>query len=113
MQPKELMELAAKAVGLNYCHATGFACRPNGEPPKPWNPWENSGDALDLAADLGMLVSPDPQSNVVARIHNPERIGVVLYVDENNNCVRSTTRRAIVNLAAKLACKMGHGEWRS
>lgn len=111
MQPKELIELAAKAVGLNYCHATGFACRPDGEPPKPWNPWENSGDAFELGVSLRIIHHSDGDVAIAQSAESEHE--VALSISDNDNDPIVATRRAIIHVAAKLACKMGHGEWRS
>lgn len=65
MNDRELLELAAKAAGINL----DLTLRPDGNPlgcserglaidtvPGWWNPLTNSGDALDLAVKLGLLV---------------------------------------------------------
>lgn len=55
---RELLELAAKAAGIESLYWTqyGHKCfQCNGKIQKPWNPLEDDGDALRLAVSLGLL----------------------------------------------------------
>jgi len=97
MTDRELLELAAKALGLTY---TGEAV------PEPeiaagllkcgWNPLVNDGDALRLAVGLRMRVAP----------------GQVDWIDGEwggafeDNDDYAATRRAIVRAAAEIGRAM-------
>jgi hypothetical protein len=99
---KELLELAAKAVGIQL----DFTVRGD-HPPyyinergghSSWNPLENNDDAFKLSIDLDMGVSQEPMAAVAIR-GNVEKIE--LY--ENHPYRWSATRRAIVRVAADVA----------
>lgn len=105
MQPKELNELAAKALGLNYCHASGFACRPNGEPPFPWNPWENNGDAFAASVELGIIHHSGEGMAEAVRLVQKELRCILSLADNDNDPVKAT-RRAIVHVAAKVGAEL-------
>lgn len=61
MTDRELLELAAKAAGIKYTIKDGvFVAHGNkNEPPIPWNPLEDDGDALQLACKLALVVYCD------------------------------------------------------
>lgn len=58
MTDKELLELAAKAAGINVvCFDTERnALKINGGSPSRWNPLTDDGDALRLAVKLGLSI---------------------------------------------------------
>lgn len=62
MTDRELLELAAKAAGLDYIKdcvwiENGFYSPLNHHERVEWNPLENDGDAFRLAARLGIDVT--------------------------------------------------------
>jgi hypothetical protein len=106
MDDRELLELAAKAAGIEVFtgrfgskHALLIDAGLNGY--VPWNPLTDDGDALRLAVELGMLVnvcieaSPHNQSYAVTD-------GRQAMVEAHNRDKFSATRRAIVRAAAEI-----------
>jgi hypothetical protein len=114
---KELLELAAKAAGIEVwfsrmsdgkggviepCHRTL-----NGET-VVWNPLDDDGDALRLAVKLEMTIDTDYNGGVVAGNINigfdePE-YGYQEGMGKKD--LYAATRRAIVQTAAKVGRKM-------
>lgn len=100
---KELLELAAKAYGIEVVHM----CDPveSGETGsdffhadgKYWNPLTDDGDALRLAVKLGLAISVSiPLDGVMVGTHTEaaeEQLGNDPY---------AATRRAIVRAAAEI-----------
>lgn len=81
MTDRELLELAAKAAGLNVGTDEGSY-----DDLKWWNPLTNDGDALRLAVKLGIDVSK----------------AQLVYYDKTSNDPYAATRRAIVRTAAEI-----------
>lgn len=97
MNDRELMELAAKAVGLRIIAWTsGGLAVLDGE--RYWQPLERDGDALRLAVKLGIAVWRDED---------------VLYVNHAGEPLvgdpYAATRRAIVKAAADMATTITEG----
>ena len=107
MIDKELLELAAKAAGVEY------QCADDGEIIEylggglqlafgggKWNPLADDGDALRLAVKLSLLVLPYPEDNAVriTRIDQPDTI--VSFGAPSDPC--AATRQAIVRAAAEI-----------
>ena len=115
MNDRELLELAAKAAGVEVwfprmadgnggviepCHTTR-----NGET-QVWNPLTDDGDALRLAVKLGLDVCIDsrqekePHTHVLGfrDDHTAETVGTI----ENHGDPYTATRRAIVRAAAEI-----------
>ena len=103
MNDRESLELAAKAAGIEWDEFT-LDC---------WNPLISDGDALQLAVNLGVCVTPypifvKPKHSVIAKIYEShldlERglstaIEIIeLYKDDQY----AATRRAIVRAAAEI-----------
>lgn len=117
MTDKELLELAAKAAGIDGTYENNFGfdgiiAREVGCSDFPWNPLRNDGQALRLAVKLGISTLPypvykqDDRHSVVAkqrrsgdlmRESNPTEV-IELY----NNDPYAATRRAIVRAAAEI-----------
>lgn len=105
MTDRELLELAAKAAGieLKWHHSDGDAyARRNGEYWACWNPLTDDGDALRLAVKLKMKlehysVTSKGQDRVSANNASP-----VAYEDDSY----TATRRAIVCAAAEVGRAM-------
>jgi hypothetical protein len=102
---RELLELAAKAAGIDAkwraydaFHLYPMAL-PNGQ---AWNPLTDDGDALRLAVKLGMTVTQHPHaaSAQVGKVDCTE-----LFQDRSLpfDVLCESTRRAIVRAAAQLA----------
>jgi hypothetical protein len=97
MTDKELLELAAKASGMEPP-----LFWEDGKPIYPWNPLTNDGDALRLAVKLSMKVyvgEAYPWDKDCADYSH--RFGACVDEDENNDPY-AATRRAIVRAAAEI-----------
>jgi hypothetical protein len=106
MTDRELLELAAKAVGLlcaqahdddHGCEVTHFI---EGKGRCIWSPLTDDGDALRLAVKLGLLVDADieeGESDVIA-------LGVSAREPHGHNPC-AATRRAIVRAAAAIGAQ--------
>ncbi len=91
MTDRELLELAAKAAGMNHLWVVEI----DGLDPK-WNPLTDDGDALRLAVKLDIWIHPGEGPEVV------EVVGLAavrLAADADRN---AATRRAIVRAAAAI-----------
>jgi len=105
MSDRELLELAAKAAGIETFRtsAGNLVTDNNG---KSWNPLTDDGDALRLAVKLGLQVEIDG--------HNKREFVVVRTSEYNPIEIRQTknlgaeqaTRRAIVRAAAEIGRAM-------
>ncbi len=97
MTDKELLELAAKAAGIEIewyapnVEVWDFAQVPN------WNPLTDDGDALRLAVKLELEIF---FTVVNVRVSNRERKYVL--AENKNNDPYVATRRAIVTAAAEI-----------
>ncbi|MEH3454065.1 hypothetical protein [Phytobacter diazotrophicus] len=108
MTDRELLELAANAIGGEYrMDAFGgmyLAFKPkwNGV---SWNPLENDGDALRLAVKLGIEIHPDRQVSEIQTAFCVQRgsrlVGLNNYEEFGSNEM-AATRRAIVRAAAEI-----------
>ena len=100
MTDRELLELAAKAAGVE--HPGGEHCV-NGpalwdiDGKRWWRPLANDGDALRLAVQLGFVVEP---GKCWHSHHGPAFCEDVLMG------VMAATRRAIVRAAAEIGAQM-------
>lgn len=111
---RELLELAAKAVGLPECGWMGpaFMYVDNNQF-KDWNPLEDDGDALRLAVKLGQLF-PCFTLGIFNRAVFPHAAASIVlpngdntYVEQDDNAdMAETTRRAIVRAAAEIGKSM-------
>lgn len=115
MTDRELLEMAAKAAGVNGWWSGGdycYAYNNNPNVPVPWNPLTDDGDALRLAVKLGISLLPypvyaeDARHSVIAkqrrkgdllRESNPTEVQEIY-----NNDPYAATRRAIVRAAAEI-----------
>lgn len=96
MTDRELLEAAAKAIGLKlrYNYLGGRDAN------QPWDPLEDDGDALRLAVKLNIVVVRYPADRIVSA--NSEEIA---YDDSKfgGDCdPYAATRRAIVRAAAAI-----------
>jgi len=96
MNDKELLELAAKAAGVeDEMLLFGW-----------WNPLTDDGDALRLAVKLHLIVGVYGSYASVAGTYTPDGHEVpdeiVVYHSSTNNDPFAATRRAIVRAAAEI-----------
>lgn len=109
MTDRELLEKAAKAVGLrisNYLSTGGLSvCSDTRRSPHNWNPLTDDGDALRLAVKLELHIgkSAIAPSRYAAR-HDLELPGNGFYEQEGTDPY-AATRRAIVRAAAAIGEK--------
>ena len=109
MTDRELLELAAKAAGIEIAwhkwvidpKATGGCCFALVGTYTYWNPLTDDGDALRLAVKLNMGISipvwKRPRADVVTF-----RNSLVNAVEEHETDPIAATRRAIVRAAAEI-----------
>lgn len=111
MTDRELLELAAKAAGVDSRRL------PHAWPVRfdddQWNPLEDDGDALRLAVTVGLAVIPypiyaKPKHSVIAKQYS-ESLAVFRGDSDAIECVEiygddpyAATRRAIVRAAAEI-----------
>ena len=95
MNDKTLLELAAKAAGIELVDIKQRSDNPYSVASgKPWNPLTDDGDALRLAVKLGMDIG-----HVAGQVYANDVF--LFYCDYNHDpCV--ATRRAIVRAAAEV-----------
>ena len=87
MNDRELLELAAKAVGMRWSYDLNK---------EVWNPLRSDGDALRLAVKLQMCI--DIVGNRVMAVSPVEGSSVEIYCKDQF----AATRNAIVQCAAKI-----------
>jgi len=98
MTDKELLELAAKAAGVDHRRLPD--AWPDRFDDDQWNPLIDDGDALRLAVKLNLLVHCETLAYTHAMqedIHVTEHIGNDLKGD-----IYAATRRAITRAAAEI-----------
>ena len=107
MTDKELLELAAKAAGIELLFeemkdgGTYYYYKIPGDT-QGWNPLNSDSDAMRLAVKLKLIVdigcgyteARDPE-------HDPEPIRAMEYLNDHDNPY-AATRRAIVRAAAEI-----------
>lgn len=98
MIDRELLELAAKAAGIEWiyeeCDIFYLA-----NPLRPWNPLTDDGDALRLAVKLRIHVRHFP-NDVEAQVERGYWRGY--WREDNGDEPYAATRRAIVRAAAEI-----------
>ncbi|EON13113.1 hypothetical protein [Pandoraea sp. SD6-2] len=104
MTDRELLELAAKAAGIegswwgqDFC----YAYNGNLNIPVPWRPLTDDGDALRLAVKLGLEIQIRRQDTEVWVC--PAREDEPLVREQFNRDEYAATRRAIVRAASQAA----------
>lgn len=102
---KELLELAAKAVGIETNKAGGvnqtYCYDRRDGVYKRWDPLADDGDALRLAVDLDMDVSLSSRDKEVTAF-TLSCGAVSSYTEAYGNDKHAATRRAIVRAAAAI-----------
>lgn len=113
MNDRQLLELAAKANGgLVYVNGLGWIHEDDGgDRGSWWNPLADDGDALRLAIELGISITPypvysEPKHSVIVKrcrhgdmMREPNPTEVVESYDKDPV---AATRRAIVRAAAEI-----------
>lgn len=102
MTDKELLELAAKAVGVIYKYYSepeGLVINDDQWPLIAWNPLTDDGDALRLAVKLGLHPKVDYSNDVVFCEFTKDGDEVT---EGLLNDPYAATRRAIVRAAAEI-----------
>lgn len=97
---RELLELAAKAAGLDawWCEPFGYVLL-RSEGNRAWRPLDDDGDALRLAVKLNMCVSIHDQNCMACA-----QTGTIQTID--GIPTEEATRRAIVRAAAEIGRSM-------
>ena len=109
MTDRELLELAAKAAGINIFDWTpGGQPTTNGKYTGIWNPITDDGDALRLAVDLRMEIDHNHAADQVlwvsVRAAGQRPCSIEEFEDDEHR--RSATRRAITRAAADIGRSM-------
>jgi hypothetical protein len=106
MADRELLELAAKAAGIQLWHEDVFT---NGLTQKVskngvlrWNPLTDDGDALRLAVALDMIFQVAGGMTTIARVFSAH----VSVFELHGSDPFAATRRAIVRAAAEIGKAM-------
>ena len=104
MTDRELLELAAKAAGKKVLwiegvprDCTGMHPAGNALAAPAWNPRDHSGDAMELAVQLGMNIIVLREGGCIVKVDG------VYRAEELDDDPLVATRRAIVRAAAVLA----------
>ena len=106
MTDKELLELAAKAVGYEVLDWYGERyTTQDGDHLFPWNPLKDDGDALRLAIKLGISILSGTYK-VVCEIIPQEDSGNIAVHEQYGSDEYAATRRAIVRAAAEIGMDM-------
>lgn len=108
MTDRELLELAAKAAGIEiYFDEDGGSYRVKASGNRNyWNPLLFDGDALRLAVQLGLNVIGNSESTVTVRAGKNPDVSEVFVQLQRTDDPYAATRRAIVRAAAELARSM-------
>ena len=108
MIDRELLELAARAVGIEgYIHEwiNGPEFIIPGDNPVTWNPLANDGDAFRMAVKLQFAVKTGTDFST---IYSSELGGMwcMDHKEPNNDDPYAATRRAVVRAAAEIGKAM-------
>jgi len=123
MNDRELLELAAKAAGLDsaaemYGWCESGALLDRNDPPEVWNPLTDDADALRLAVALGLSLVPypiygNPKHSVIAKRYDHARYlrdeaeePQIEEVQVYGGDPYAATRRAITRAAAEIGRQM-------
>ena len=108
MNDRELLEMAAKAMGLalRYNYIGGRDAN------QPWDPLTDDGDALRLAVYLGIEIFPDLEVGDVSTAYSYHEDGKLVGnntyedFDDHQGDAMSAARWAIVRAAAEIGKAM-------
>jgi hypothetical protein len=104
MTDRELLELAAKAAGLEITtrFGDGFRARIGKHDNfEHWNPLTDDGDALRLAVSLGISIEPFSSCDGSAASYTATATGGI-FEEPHNGDPYAATRRAITRAAAAI-----------
>ncbi|MCS9380872.1 hypothetical protein N1E52_26745 [Pseudomonas aeruginosa] len=106
MNDRELLELAARAAGIDPVLAEPINFSTGVE--YYWNPRDDDGDALRLAVRLGLVVTPDRDNQRTLVSNSAGHEYCAIYWDKLGEM--AATRLAITEAAAEIGKSMGGGE---
>ena len=114
MNDRELLELAAKAAGIEYlgyqpeCSYRVTGIGDTGAPLlESWNPLTDDGDALRLAVKLGKAIEfYFYKGAVIAKYQTRDGVGYKWLKEDAEDDPYAATRRAIVRAAAEIGKEM-------
>lgn len=101
MTDRELLELAAKAAGIEVYWCDSNSCFWLADESDSFVPLDHDGDALRLAVKLGFIVDTH---GMYVRVSFP--FGENLAMETHNSDPYAATRRAIVRAAAEIGKEM-------
>ena len=107
MTDRELLELAAKAAGIEGVISVDHKFIWTKNATERWNPLQDDGDALRLAVKLNLVVHPQEKCCYVYL--SPESLlgfSGVSALEMNKGDPYAVTRRAIVSAAAEIGKAM-------
>ena len=104
MTDRELLELAAKAAGYEYAKHGGYIVVDG--IPGNWNPIKDDGDALRLAATLGIDIEWRADGRVAAYRHANANGYCFTAFESSREDRAANVRRAIVRAAAEIGRSM-------
>jgi len=105
---RELLELAAKAAGID-AHVTEWSSTvedDEGDYLKPWNPLTDDGDALRLAVKLHINIEIWDTDNLIRTNIYIKNLGHGNFQERYTTDPLAATRRAIVRAAAEIGRNM-------
>lgn len=105
MNDKQMLELAAKAVGVDVWFDANGYCRKVRGSCDIWNPLTDDGDALRLAVKLKM--SLDLFDEYIAAGYTPNDNECLQIEEPHENAPMQATRRAITRAAAEIGRALG------
>ena len=108
MTDREMLELAAKAAGIEHLSGEYYVSGPelwDIERKRWWRPLTNDGDALRLAAKLSMRIDTCVNTGCAAR-YGIDCENVIYVGISSDNDLLKATRRAIVRAAAQIGAQM-------
>jgi len=118
MNDRELLELAAKAVGIKVFWGHPGSCQNSSEKlyrelvgrimytAPEWNPLTDDGDALRLAESLGLTICMNGSGTVSASDDYDKTVFATQSINECSGNRLTATRRAVVRAAAEIGRKM-------
>ena len=104
MTDRELLELAAKAAGIEYAHIDGYGAILYSEHPRYWNPITDDGDALRLAVKLKIPIQFPDWTDMTRTWGSKDCLDV--FDEPHDKDPLAATRRAVVCAAAEIGRNM-------
>jgi hypothetical protein len=102
MTDKELLELAAKAIGPELWFFDSLSYLDGASQDRMLDPLEINGDAFFLAVELGIDINFYPSSDEVAAVKHKAEMGYKRCFEKLKDDPYAATRRAIVRAAAEI-----------